>query len=111
MEWTTCILRHPALQIGMNANWYGALGGPSRIGRVGDSEAISGIVGSPVDHHSAPFSLTEEFVTVYRLHPLIPDDWNFFSLESGEHLYQRRSPRSRANYTRDFMHSLEMSDL
>ncbi|MCB1290990.1 MAG: peroxidase, partial [Mycobacterium sp.] len=26
VEWTTCILRHPALQIGMNANWYGALG-------------------------------------------------------------------------------------
>ena len=26
VEWTPCILRHPALQIGMNANWYGALG-------------------------------------------------------------------------------------
>ena len=26
VEWTTCVLRHPALQIGMNANWYGALG-------------------------------------------------------------------------------------
>ena len=82
----------------MNANWYGALGETfrDRIGRVGDSEALSGIVGSPVDHHSAPFSLTEEFVTVYRLHPLIPDDWNWFSLESGEHPAQHqlhRDPR------------------
>lgn len=113
VEWTTCILRHPALQIGMNANWYGALGETfkERIGRVGDSEAISGIVGSPVDHHSAPFSLTEEFVTVYRLHPLIPDDWNFFSLESGEHLYHKTFTEIQGKYTRDFMHSLEMSDL
>ena len=113
VEWTTCILRHPALQIGMNANWYGALGETfkEKIGRVGNSEAISGIVGSPVDHHSAPFSLTEEFVTVYRLHPLIPDDWNFFSLESGEHLYNKTFTEIQGKYTRDFMHSLEMSDL
>ncbi|MBU3749572.1 MAG: peroxidase [Mycobacterium sp.] len=113
VEWTTCILRHPALQIGMNANWYGALGETfkEKIGRVGDSEALSGIVGSPLDHHTAPFSLTEEFVTVYRLHPLIPDDWNFFSLESGEHLFNKTFTEIQGKYTRDFMHSLEMSDL
>ena len=47
------MLRHPALQIGMNANWYGALGEKfkERIGRVGDSEMLSGIIGSPADHH------------------------------------------------------------
>ena len=113
VEWTTCILRHPALQIGMNANWYGALGETfkEKIGRVGDNEALSGIVGSPVDHHAAPFSLTEEFVTVYRLHPLIPDDWNFFSLESGEHLFNKTFTEIQGKHTRDFMHSLEMSDL
>lgn len=113
VEWTTCVLRHPALQIGMNANWYGALGETfkEKIGRVGDSEAMSGIVGSPVDHHSAPFSLTEEFVTVYRLHPLIPDDWNWFSLESGEHLRNTTFTEIQGKYTRDFMHSMEMGDL
>lgn len=113
VEWTPCILRHPALQIGMNANWYGALGETfkEKIGRVGDSEALSGIVGSATDHHTAPFSLTEEFVTVYRLHPLIPDDWNFFSLESGEHLSNKTFTEIQGKYTRDFMHSLEMSDL
>ncbi len=44
VEWTPCVLRHPALQIGMNANWYGALGEAfkDKIGRVGDSEALSG---------------------------------------------------------------------
>jgi hypothetical protein len=113
VEWTPCILRHPALQIAMNANWYGALGETfkEKIGRVGDSEALSGIVGSSFDHHAAPFSLTEEFVTVYRLHPLIPDDWNFFSLESGEHLYNKTFTEIQGRYTRDFMHSLELSDL
>jgi hypothetical protein len=42
VEWTPCVLRHPALQIGMSANWYGALGEAfkDKIGRVGDSEAL-----------------------------------------------------------------------
>ncbi len=113
VDWTTTVLRHPALQIGMNANWYGALGEnfKDKIGRVGDSEALSGIVGSPLDHHSAPFSLTEEFVTVYRLHPLIPDDWNWFSLESGEHLRNTTFTEIQGKYTRDFMHSMQMGDL
>ncbi len=113
VEWTPCILRHPALQISMDANWYGALGErfKEKIGRVGDSEVLSGIVGSPVDHHTAPFSLTEEFVTVYRLHSLIPDDWNFFSFESGEHLFHKTFTEIQGKYTRDFMHSLEMTDL
>jgi len=113
VEWTPCILRHPALQIAMSANWYGALGETfkDRIGRVGDSEVLSGIVGSPVDHHTAPFSLTEEFVTVYRLHSLIPDDWNFFSLESGEHLMNKTFTQIQGKYTRDFMDSLQMGDL
>ena len=42
-------------------------------GSVG-SEVISGIPGSATDHHGAPYSITEEFVAVYRMHPLIPDD-------------------------------------
>lgn len=81
VEWTPGILGHPTLQVSMNANWWGLLGEnfKRRFGRVSDSEAISGIVGSPLDHHSAPFALTEEFVAVYRLHPLIPDDVTFHS--------------------------------
>ncbi len=113
VEWTTCVLRHPALQIAMNANWYGALGETfkDKIGRVGDSEVLSGIIGSPADHHSAPFSLTEEFVAVYRMHPLIPDDWNFFSLESGEHLEHKYFTDLQGRFTRDFMDRMEMGDM
>jgi len=113
VEWTTCVLRHPALQIGMNANWYGALGETfkDRIGRIGDSEALSGIIGSSAQRHAAPFSLTEEFVSVYRMHPLIPDDWNFFSLESGEHLEKRDFTELQGRFTRDFMDRMEMGDM
>lgn len=113
VEWTTCVLRHPALQIGMNANWYGALGERFKglVGRVGDSEALSGIIGSPTDHHAAPFSLTEEFVAVYRMHPLIPDDWDFYSLESGDFLEHRYFTEVQGRDTRDFMDGKQMGDL
>ena len=76
VEWTTAILGHPALQIGMRANWFGLA--EERVhrllGRVSSSEIISGIPGSATDHHGAPYSITEEFVAVYRMHPLMPDD-------------------------------------
>jgi hypothetical protein len=36
---------------------------------------IGGIVGSKQEHHAAPYAITEEFVSVYRLHPLLPDDY------------------------------------
>ncbi|HJQ43519.1 MAG TPA: peroxidase family protein [Jatrophihabitantaceae bacterium] len=113
VEWTTCILRHPALQIGMNANWFGALGETfkDKVGRVGDSEVLSGILGSATDHHSAPFSLTEEFVSVYRMHPLIPDDWEFYSISSGELLETAEFTELQGRYTRDFMDRMEMGDM
>lgn len=87
VEWTPAILAHPALQIGMNANWWGLMGEKLHklLGRISKGEAMSGIPGSGVEQHGAPFSLTEEFVSVYRLHPLIPDDIAFFDVQSGEH--------------------------
>ncbi len=113
VEWTTCVLRHPALQIGMNANWYGALGETfkDQVGRIGGSEVLSGIIGSPMDHHSAPFSLTEEFTSVYRMHPLIPDDWEFRSLASGELIEEMYFTDIQGKYTRDFMDRYEMGDM
>jgi len=75
VEWTPAILAHPALKIGMNANWWGIVGEKltKAAGRISKtSEAISGIPGSSVDHQGIPYSLTEEFVSVYRMHSLIP---------------------------------------
>ena len=82
VEWTPAILGHPVLKMGMDANWWGIFGKYflKRFGRVFESQELSGILGSPVNHHGVPFSLTEEFVTVYRMHPLIPDQYRFHSL-------------------------------
>ncbi|MEZ5857364.1 MAG: peroxidase family protein, partial [Hyphomicrobiaceae bacterium] len=40
-------------------------------------ERITGIPGSPRDHHGRPFAITEEFVAVYRMHALLPDELTF----------------------------------
>ncbi|KAL8779972.1 MAG: hypothetical protein Q9213_006697, partial [Squamulea squamosa] len=88
VEWTPAILAHPALKIAMNANWWGLAGETltKLLGRISKtSEEISGIPGSGVNHFGAPYSLTEEFVSVYRMHSLIPDTIAFFSATSGSH--------------------------
>jgi hypothetical protein len=86
VEWTPGILANPVLETAMHANWYGAL--PSWAKRVlggrALTEALTGIVGSPQEHHAAPYSITEEFVSVYRLHPLLPDDYEVRDHRNGE---------------------------
>lgn len=89
VEWTPAILAHPALQIGMSANWWGIVGErlTKALGRISrTSEIISGIPGSGVEHDGAPYSLTEEFVSVYRMHSLMPETLAFFSANTGTHI-------------------------
>lgn len=87
VEWTPAILPNAVLQIAMNANWWGLLGEKiyKTRGRVGKGEVLSGIPGSETDHHGAPFGLTEEFVSVYRLHTLLPDDIKFYDVQTGKY--------------------------
>jgi hypothetical protein len=88
IEWTPAILPNPVLEIGMNANWAGLLGAPIKEvwGRLSENEAFSGITGSLTNHHAADYALTEEFVSVYRMHPLIPDELRVCALATGAHL-------------------------
>jgi hypothetical protein len=85
VEWTPGILANPVLERAMNANWYGIL--PrwvrQKFGHVG-TEMIGGVVGSEQEHHKAPYAITEEFVSVYRLHPLLPDDYEIRDHRTGE---------------------------
>jgi hypothetical protein len=85
VEWTTAILPHPMVQSGMRVNWSGLAGEDLQdvLDFLDDKELLGGIVGSQADHHAAPYSLTEEFVSVYRMHPLIPDQVSFHSLVTG----------------------------
>jgi hypothetical protein len=81
IDWTPAIIAHPTTIYGMRANWFGVLGEGfrRRFGRITSSEILQGIPGSRTDHFGVPYSLTEEFVAVYRMHPLIPDDFTFRS--------------------------------
>ncbi len=104
VDWTPAIIAHPTTVRGMRANWWGLEGErlDKRFGRLTSNEVIRGIPGSPTNHHGVPYSLTEEFVAVYRMHPLIPDDFSFRSLEErrgapGTHARgARRAARARA---------------
>src|SRR3954471_23240449 len=113
VEWTPGIVNTPALWFAMNVNWSGALGQTikDRFGRLGDSEIFSGIMGSPQEHHEAPFALTEEFVSVYRMHPLIRDDWEIHSLETGQVEQVREFDELQGRRTREFMEDFEIGQL
>jgi hypothetical protein len=94
IEWTPAILQNPALQIGMKANWWGLVteGVTRTLGRISPTEAFSGIPNSGVDHQGTSFSLTEEFVSVYRLHPLMPDRLAVDSIHDGRRLQEFTLP-------------------
>ncbi|PIM71706.1 peroxidase [Streptomyces sp. JV178] len=87
VEWTPAILATEAIDVALHTNWSGP---PKNwLNQLGlwlfEAHSLSGIPKTLPDHHTAPYSLTEDFVTVYRMHPLIPDDY-----ELREHQFGRR---------------------
>jgi hypothetical protein len=113
VEWTPGILGHPALQVGMSANWWGAFGERlyKLLGRLSVREELSGIPGSPVDHHTAPYAMTEEFTSVYRLHPLIPDEYRFQSLFNPEFTHYATFMDIQGNGTRPLIRDLGIENV
>jgi Animal haem peroxidase len=113
VEWTTAILGHPALQISMNANWWGLVGEKINklAGRISKSEIISGIPGSATNHFGVPYSLTEEFVSVYRMHPLLPDSFIFHSVDNGVILGEASLGEAVGKGARKIMEEIDISDL
>ncbi|MCF3121368.1 catalase [Streptomyces arenae] len=88
VEWTPAILATEAIDIGLHTNWEGPP--DSWLNKLGlwlfESHSLRGIPQTLPDHHSAPYSLTEDFVTVYRMHPLIPDDFEMREHHFGQRL-------------------------
>ncbi|MGE5691291.1 MAG: peroxidase family protein [Pseudomonadota bacterium] len=105
-EWTPAIIAHPTTKYAMRANWYGILG--KRVGRLTSNEVLGGIPGSATNHHGVPYSLTEEFVAVYRMHPLLPDDYTFRSVATDEVLEERTFPELGALRVRERLDTLGM---
>jgi heme peroxidase len=113
VEWTTAIIAHPTTVRALNTNWWGVLGErfDRRFGRLTQNEVIRGLVGAPTQHHGVPYSLTEEFVSVYRMHPLIPDDYTFRSARTDEVLQERTFRELGALELRRRFDELEMGDV
>ncbi|ATL26549.1 peroxidase family protein [Streptomyces formicae] len=88
VEWTPAILATEAIDLGLHTNWDGPP--QSWLNKLGlwllESHSLTGIPKTLPDHHGAPYSLTEDFVTVYRMHPLIPDDYEMREHHFGQRL-------------------------
>lgn len=113
VEWTPAILPHPTVATGMQINWTGIAGEDLQefFEVLDEIEILGGIVGSSTDHHGAPYSLTEEFASVYRMHPLMPDDFNFYSLATGQPIGHYTFPEVSLARTRHIMESFALRDL
>jgi hypothetical protein len=113
IDWTPAIIAHPTTVVGLRANWWGLEGErlDKLIGRRTSNEVLRGIPGSPTNHHGVPYSLTEEFVCVYRMHPLIPDEYSFRSVVDDRLLQERALPEIGALQVRERLSEVPMADL
>ncbi|TMC47833.1 MAG: peroxidase [Chloroflexi bacterium] len=113
VDWTPAIIAHPTTVLALRANWWGLLGErvDRRFGRLSRWDVLRGIPGSPTNHHGVPYSLTEEFVAVYRMHPLIPDDFTFRSLRDDRVLQTHTLPEVGALEVRKRLDEMAMSDI
>ncbi len=113
INWTPAILDHPTMQVAMRGNWWGLAGEwiYDHFGRLSKSEVISGIPGSPKDHFGVPYALTEEFVSVYRMHPLMPDEFSFRSVADDAVLLERTLPEVADRHAREVAKQVSMTDL
>ena len=113
VEWTPAVINHPTTVAALRANWWGLATERVRktFGRISNSEVISGIPGSETDHYGVPYSLTEEFTIVYRMHPLIPDDYEFRSVRSDEVLAERRLDELTGLHAQEVTAEIGMPDL
>jgi hypothetical protein len=102
-EWTTQLLYDEPLYRAMNANWSGVFSQQPMLAQftrdiaqifrqspnAKESNQLfsafaagGGIVGlDTTNHFGSPFNFPEEFVSVYRLHPLVPDLLEFRALD------------------------------
>ncbi len=113
VEWTTALLGTPTLRTAMRSNWWGLMGErfSRRFGRVSKSEEVSGILGSQAWQHGAPYAMTEEFVAVYRMHPLIPDDFSLRSAKDNHEIAKHTFPEIAGTHTHEVLDAVAMADL
>ncbi|HKB93907.1 MAG TPA: peroxidase family protein [Gaiellaceae bacterium] len=112
VDWTPAIIAHPTTVRALRANWWGILGErfARRFGRRTGLEVVHGIPGSKKALFGVPYALTEEFVAVYRMHPLIPDSFTFWSV-ADDHVIQERSfAEVNALHVRECLEQVPIAD-
>jgi hypothetical protein len=112
LEWTTAVLNTNLLKLSMSTNWRGLLGKLQELSQAfKDDEIAGGIIGSPTDHHTAPYAMTEEFVAVYRMHPLMPDSFTFHSAQTGGQFFTCELPDVIGTEGRKILERYPLHDL
>jgi hypothetical protein len=111
-DWTPAIIAHPTTVKALRTNWWGLEGEglDTTLGRLTSNEVLRGIPGSPTALHGVPYSLTEEFVCVYRMHPLIPDEYRFRSLADDKLLQELTLPEVGVQHVRERLTEMSMAD-
>ncbi len=112
VEWTPAIISHPTSQYALRANWWGLeMEQLNRLfGRLSSSEVISGIPGSETNHYGIPYCLTEEFTIVYRMHPLIPDDYSFRSADDDRVIVNHTFREIAGPHAEEVLQQVSMTD-
>ena len=116
VEWTPAILPNPALQVGMNSNWWGLTGAifgkDSLIRKFTPTNALlTGIPASETAHNGADYSLTHEFDIVYHMHALVPDTYEMRSAADGRHLVTLDFNDLQGLKTREVVNNIGMANL
>jgi hypothetical protein len=90
VDWSPTVIDHPTTRAALHADYWGVLGKwiHNHFGRIGRSRLLSGAMGAATNHYGVPFALTEEFVAIYRMHQMIPNDYEFRSV-AGDRVLQQ----------------------
>jgi hypothetical protein len=102
-NWSGLVSKHPLVETaleqvlarlatsssGKTTAWYSAFAtGPGIFGLGNDKPDVNG----GVNHFGSPFNFPEEFVTVYRLHPMVPDLIEFRELRNDPNVIRYKIP-------------------
>jgi hypothetical protein len=111
VEWTPAIVAHPTVRLALRANWWGLQTErvARLVGRLSPNDVLSGIPGSRPDHHGVPYAITEEFVAVYRMHPLLPDEFSFRTVDSPAEVFACTFPELAFRHTRGVLERVSWS--
>ncbi len=126
VEWTPAILPNKTLKIGMYTNWYGLVNPQTwskylkKIPGFNQTDwftalqsgyLLGGVVGDQMKNHGVPFSITEEFTSVYRLHSLLPEKLDLRTLSDKHNVNSVTFDQTRNEKSYDMMANNDPKDL